>query len=237
MYLLRVVFGAKRFLTNLCSTKGRGILLAGLREWLWYLLPWEIRAEWERQKSGAKSQTPFGDAAPTETARRYHKEKARAERKKDWETRSTFNKINKEFRESSGRSEKTPQKPSLRVHRIRMRNALLMLDRKVLRRHQSRRDSRKLSHLLPQAMTFGIGLGLKRRKNGNVVNRTKIAPKSLPASRLLDRKRRKPIRAGVILRHPSSLDNPIKLRIKGEKMVGRQIKVGQNLRALMPKNR
>lgn len=108
VYLMRAGFRTKRFLTNLCSKKGRGILLTGFREWLWYLLPWELRAEWERQKSGVKSQTPFGDAAPTETARRYHKEKARAERKKDWETRSTFNKINKEFRRVFRKTGKDP---------------------------------------------------------------------------------------------------------------------------------
>lgn len=106
IYLIRIAYWLKVTIPMLGKTEGWLRLLRGIGTFLWLLVPWMVRAEWNRLFRGKD----FGDTRSDEFKRRYNREKKKHERREEWRSRSLFSEL-EEFMKQSFRKERTDPFP------------------------------------------------------------------------------------------------------------------------------
>ena len=107
IYLIRIAYWLKVTIPMLGKSGGWLRLLRGIGTFLWLLVPWMVRAEWNRLFRGKE----FGDTRSDEFKRRYYREKKKHERREEWRSRSLFREL-EQFMKYSFRKERTDPFPS-----------------------------------------------------------------------------------------------------------------------------
>ena len=102
IYLIRIAYWLKVTIPMLGKREGWFRLIRGIGTFFWLLVPWMVRAEWNRLFRGQD----FGDTRSDEFKRRYEREKKKHGRREEWRSRSLFREL-EQFMKYSFRKERT----------------------------------------------------------------------------------------------------------------------------------
>ncbi len=89
--LMRLSFWLCRTIPKLRTLSGWWYLLKGILLWLWYLIPWQVRSEWDRLWKNKSVEESFQE----EMRKVYQKEKEKQRKRQERELRSSFRRFKK----------------------------------------------------------------------------------------------------------------------------------------------
>lgn len=89
--LMRLAFWLTRTIPKLKTAQGWWLLIKGILTWFWYLLPFQLRAEWSRLKHGKSVKDSFQE----DMNRYWNKEREKQKRREERELKNSFRRLKK----------------------------------------------------------------------------------------------------------------------------------------------